>query len=108
MSYFRPGSRVWRKQMVTVALIFCAFIIAYMDRSALSIATPAVRKEFGLSLSSMGILLSVFPWAYGLSQLITGPVVDRGGPRLLAGLGISLWSLMQSATGLVGSMRQLF
>ncbi len=94
--------------MVTVALIFCAFIIAYMDRSALSIATPAVRKEFGLSLSSMGILLSVFPWAYGLSQLITGPVVDRGGPRLLAGLGISLWSLMQSATGLVGSMRQLF
>ena len=108
MSYYRPRSGVWRKQMVTVALIFCAFIIAYMDRSALSIATPAVRKEFGLSLSSMGLLLSVFPWAYGLSQLITGPVVDRGGPRLLAGLGISLWSLVQSATGLVGSMNQLF
>jgi len=108
MAYYRPQSRVWRRQAAIVFLLLCAYILAYMDRSALSIATPQVRKEFGLSISQMGALLAVFPWAYGLSQLLTGTFVDRGGPRLLAGLGMALWSMVQAAAGLVGSVGQLF
>jgi len=108
MSYYRPGSRVWVRQVFTVLLLLAAYIIAYVDRSALSIATPEVRKEFGLSIAGMGVLLSVFPWAYGVSQLLTGPFVDRAGPRLLTGVGVAAWSLVQSAAGLVASVNQLF
>ena len=97
-----------RRQLLTVLLLLLAYILAYADRSALSIATPAVRKEFGLSISQMGILLSVFPWAYGVSQLLAGPLVDRIGPRLLTGLGVALWSLVQALAGFVGSAGQLF
>jgi sugar phosphate permease len=107
MAYFRPTSRVWRRQALTVLLLLVAYIVAYMDRSALSIATPEVRKEFGLNIAQMGVLLSVFPWAYGLLQLLSGPLVDRAGPRLLTGLGVALWSLVQAAAGLVGSVGQL-
>jgi len=79
-----------------------------MDRSALSIATPEIRRDFGLSLAGMGVLLSVFPWAYGISQLVAGPVVDRIGPRLLVGLGLAVWSGVQAAAGLVNGVTQLF
>jgi sugar phosphate permease len=89
-------------------LLLCGYIVAYIDRSALSIATPEIRKDFGLSIADMGVLLSVFPWAYGVSQLLTGPFVDRLGSRVLAGLGMAVWSLVQAAAGLVGSVGQLF
>lgn len=108
MAYYRPQSRVWRWQVSTVGLLLCGYIVAYIDRSALSIATPEIRKDFGLSIADMGVLLSVFPWAYGVSQLLTGPFVDRLGSRVLAGLGMAVWSLVQAAAGLVGSVGQLF
>ena len=63
MAYYRPQSRVWRWQVTTVGLLLCGYIVAYIDRSALSIATPEIRKDFGLSIADMGVLLSVFPWA---------------------------------------------
>ncbi len=107
MAYIRPGSRVWRRQALTTLLLFLAYIVAYVDRSALSIATPEVRREFSLNVAQMGILLSVFPWAYGLAQLLSGPLVDRAGPRLLTALGVAAWSLVQAAAGLVSSIGQL-
>ena len=108
MSYYRPHSRVWWRQAGTVTLLLCGYIIAYMDRSALSIATPEIRKGFNLSIAEMGVLLSVFPWAYGVSQLITGPFVDRAGSRLLAAIGMAAWSLVQVTAGFVSSAGQLF
>lgn len=53
------------------------FIIARIDRSALSLATPDVRKEFAPSLGAMGVLVSVFPGSYGVAQLLSKSFVDR-------------------------------
>jgi MFS family permease len=80
--------------------------IAYVDRATLSIANPLIRKEMGLSVGDMGLLLSAFLWAYAVAQLPAGGLVDRLKPRRALGLGLVLWSIAQMLGGLVGNFWQ--
>src|SRR5450432_430447 len=95
--------RVRRIQFVTLSFLMLAGIVNFLDRSSLSIANSTIRGDLGLSATQMGALLSAFSLAYGLAQLPTGPLLDRLGMRIVLGAAMSLWSLAQMATGLVGS-----
>jgi sugar phosphate permease len=98
--------RVRRYQTVALAMLVLSGTINYLDRGALSIANPLIRTEMGVSIGQMGLLLSAFAWSYALAQLPVGGLVDRAGPRVLLGLGITLWSLAQGAGGMVMSYSQ--
>jgi sugar phosphate permease len=95
-------------QRVALALLVIAGVVNYIDRATLAVANPLIREELGLSIADMGYLLSAFLWAYAFSQLPTGAMVDRLGPRLLLSMGLSLWSLAQLLGGLVQSFTQFF
>ena len=71
-------------------------------------ANLTIRQDLGLSIADMGYLLSAFLWAYAFSQLPTGAMVDKFGPRFLLTSGLSLWSLAQLLGGLVQSFGQFF
>ncbi len=81
-------------------MLVAAGMINYIDRAALSIGSPLIRDEFGLSIADMGLLLSVFLWAYSFTQLPVGGLVDRFGPRKMLGLGLFVWSVAQAASAL--------
>ena len=60
----------------------CAFLLAatalsYLDRQALSIAAPVVRREMNLDNAQLGLLLSAFFWSYSLGNLVVGYLLDR-------------------------------
>ena len=74
----------------------------------MAVANPLIREELGLSIADMGYLLSAFLWAYAFSQLPTGAMVDRLGPRALLTMGLSLWSLAQLLGGLVRNFGEFF
>jgi sugar phosphate permease len=95
-------------QRVALALLVIAGVVNYIDRATLAVANPLIREELGLSIAEMGYLLSAFLWAYAFSQLPTGAMVDRLGPRLLLSMGLSLWSLAQLLGGLVQNFTQFF
>jgi sugar phosphate permease len=95
-------------QRVALALLVVAGVINYIDRATLAVANPLIREELGLSIADMGYLLSAFLWAYAFSQLPTGAMVDRLGPRLLLGLGLTLWSFAQLLGGLVRNFGEFF
>jgi MFS family permease len=95
-------------QRVALALLVIAGVVNYIDRATLAVANPLIREELGLSIAEMGYLLSAFLWAYAFSQLPTGAMVDRLGPRLLLTMGLSLWSLAQLLGGLVQNFTQFF
>ena len=88
-------------QRTALAFLVAAGVINYIDRATLAVANSLIREELGLSVAQMGYLLSAFLGAYALSQLPVGAMVDKGGPRLLLGLGLSLWSVAQALGGLV-------
>ena len=93
-------------QRWSLLLLVAAGLVNYMDRSALAIANPLIRKELGLSIAQMGLLLSAFVWAYALAQLPAGLLLDRMKPRLTLGFGLALWSLAQAAGGFAGNLGQ--
>lgn len=93
-------------QATSLSLLVAAGTLNYFDRSALAIANPLIRGEIGLSLSEMGLLLSMFLWAYALAQLPGGALADRLGARRLLGAALALWSTAQAAAGLATTLRQ--
>ncbi|EFI4122146.1 MFS transporter [Escherichia coli] len=95
--------RIRRIQTVTLVLLFMAGIVNFLDCSSLSVAGEAIRGELGLSATEFGVLLSAFSLSYGFSQLPSGILLDRFGPRIVLGAGLIFWSLMQALTGMVNS-----
>lgn len=87
-------------------MIFTITTLNYADRATLSITGSAMRSEFGFDAIRMGYIFSAFSWAYVLSQLPAGWLLDRFGARRMYGASIFLWSLftlLQSSIGLAGS-----
>lgn len=80
---------------------FLAFAAAlnYADRAAISAVYPALRADFDLSDAQIGLLGSVFLWAYALGSPLAGTLSDRYPRRTMVVLSLALWSLV---TGLIG------
>lgn len=97
----RKLRRTTRIQIITVSILSVAGVINYIDRGSLAIANTTIRTDLGMSATRMGILLSIFSLTYAISQLPMGFLLDRFGERLLLGAGMFLWSITQTATGLV-------
>ena len=63
-----------------LVLISLMYMITYMDRSNISVAAPAIAKEFGLSKTEVGLVFSAFAWAYAAGQVPGGWLADVFGP----------------------------
>jgi len=77
-------------------IVFALVVINLVDRTALSIAMPTIAKEFQLSPTMQGVVLSAFFWSYALLQVPGGWMIDRFGPRALVAGATILWGLFQS------------
>ena len=98
--------RIKSIQRWALSLLVLSGVINYVDRATLSVANLFIQHDLHISVSSMGVLLSAFLWAYAFAQLPVGGLIDRLGPRLLLGLGMFLWSLAQVLGGVVGSFHE--
>ena len=92
-------------QAVTITLLFIAGLVNFLDRSSLSVANSRIRAEMHLSATQMGLLLSVFSVAYGLTQLPLAGLLDRAGSRWMMGGALAVWSAAQVMTGFVRSLQ---
>lgn len=92
---------LWRgRRLAIMGLLFAASLINYIDRVSMSVAAPAVAKEFRWDPGTMGIILSSFLWTYALFLVPMGWLTDKIGPRKLNAVAISLWSLAAMVTGM--------
>ena len=96
--------RKWR----VVALCWGALVMTSMIRISLGIAAPTLMKEFDISPSTMGYVLSGWNWAYTALQLFVGPLVDQFGAWMVLGVGAGVWSLSTIALPLAASAFGLF
>ena len=67
--------------------------INYIDRSVFGVVAPVVREQFGIGDADYGLITSGFLFAYGLGQLISGPIIDRLGTKRAFSLAAIFWSL---------------
>jgi sugar phosphate permease len=97
-----------RTRWLVLFLISLMYLICYMDRSNISVAQPEIAKAFGLSKTSMALVLSAFTWAYALGQVPAGWLGDRCGPKRVLTAIMSWWSVAAVATGAALGLTSLF
>jgi len=96
-----------KTRWMVLLLISLMYMITYMDRTGISIAAPAMAKEFRLSQTAIGVVFSVFLWAYAIGQIPLGSLADRLGPRLVLLVIVPFWSLMTAMTAIAAGMASL-
>ncbi len=93
-----------------VALLSLGVIIAYVDRSNISVAlaVPEFKQFFNLTDRDRGALNSAFFWSYAFLQIPAGWLVDRYGVKTPYTIGFLFWSLVSAGTAMANSFSQLF
>ena len=84
---------------VVLGLAVAAYMITYMDRVLIATAVPSIQKEFLISSTTMGLVVSSYRWAYALFQIPGGRFGDKFGPRLAMTAVVVWWSLFTVLTG---------
>jgi len=95
----QAGSLWSGKRLYIAALLFLNLFINFMHRINLSVAAPAIAKDFGWDAGKMGLLFSSYQWTYCLLLLPWGWMSDRIGTRLVNGLSVTIWSTAGMLTG---------
>jgi MFS family permease len=74
-------------------LLTASQTLAYIDRVNLSVAAPVLIKTFHYTPATLGLLFSIFNWAFTLALLPSGPFVDWVKARIAYPAGVGLWSI---------------
>lgn len=74
-------------------LLTCSQALAYIDRVNLSVVGPELIRLHNYTPALLGVLFSLFNWAFTLSLLVAGPFTDWVRPRIAFPLGVGIWSV---------------
>ncbi|GAA4488514.1 MFS transporter [Gluconacetobacter asukensis] len=85
-----------------LAFLFVITAINYGDRATLGIAGSSIAHDLGLTPVAMGYVFSAFAWAYVLSQVPGGWLLDRYGSIRVYGVSLFAWSVCTLAISGIG------
>src|SRR5215472_4216259 len=83
------GLKMWWPSTV----MMLGTVLAYLDRQVLALLSPLILAETHLTAQSYTETISAFSYAYMLSTLFWGSVLDRIGLRLGMLISINVWML---------------
>lgn len=92
---------------VVMGLLFVLYTVANADRANIGFALPYLRKEFAMSNTEAGAIISLFFAGYAATQIPSGFMVKKFGVRIMFTLGMMLTSLCTGVLGAVTSVFQL-
>ena len=102
------GSKPTRQRVILVLILLITLLIAYLDRVNVSVllADNVFLSDMGIKGQpvQMGLLMTLFLIAYGISNVVLSPVGDYLGPRKAMSLAIFLWA----GSLFLGGMAQTF
>lgn len=93
------GSLWTGKRLYIAGLLFLNLFINFMHRINLSVAAPAIAKDFSWDAGKMGLLFSSYQWTYCIFLLLWGWMTDRMSTRLVNGISVTIWSIAGMLTG---------
>ena len=90
-----------RRYPIRGLLVFGLFLIsavAFLDRTNVSIAGPAIQAELGIDNQHLGWVFSAFLLGYAAFQVVGGWLAIRFGPRRALAAGVLWWGLFSVLT----------
>lgn len=104
--------RTWPRRALawyTVAVLFLAYTVAFIDRAILSIIVEPMRRDLSINDTQVGLLAGfAFVIFYVGLGVPLGLVADRWNRKRLITISIVFWSAMTAACGLARTFGQLF
>lgn len=94
------GGVTARLAWATVAFLWLAYFLNYLDRQIVFSIFPVLRSELGFSDTQLGLVGTLFIWVYSLCMPITGRLADVVRRDRLVISSLVLWSLATLGTGL--------
>ena len=88
-------------------MAFFLAIVTYLDRVCISIATPFIMEDLGLTLVQMSTVFGAFTLAYSLFEVPSGWLGDVVGPRRVLTRIVLWWSAFTMLTGAAQGLRSL-
>jgi ACS family hexuronate transporter-like MFS transporter len=93
-------------------LMFACTVLNYMDRQALTVVGPQVKREFGrggvpLDNASFGWVIAAFQLTYAFCQWPAGHLADRTSVRRAYAVAVTWWSLAGMATAFAPTLGAL-
>jgi ACS family glucarate transporter-like MFS transporter len=93
---------IWAsKRLYIAAFLFFNVAINYMHRVTLSVAAPAIAKEFAWNPATMGLIFSSYMWTYAFFLAPWGMLADRFGTRNVNAISVTMWSVAGVLTGVI-------
>lgn len=85
---------------LVLALVCLAAVIAYVQRTALTVPTQTIQADLGISERGMGLILGCWYWSYAVLQVPAGWVTDQLGSKRALLLFVVVWSALTGLAGL--------
>ncbi|OFY68623.1 MAG: hypothetical protein A2Y71_03545 [Bacteroidetes bacterium RBG_13_42_15] len=90
------------------ALLFLLYMFDYIDRMVITSMFPAIEKDWGISHTQSGMLVSAVYWAIVLLTFPVSLLVDRWSRTKTIGIMAIMWSIATALCALTGNYVQLF
>ncbi|HEV2441765.1 MAG TPA: MFS transporter [Steroidobacteraceae bacterium] len=88
-----------RKRYAVVALLGVVSVITFMDRTAIAVLAPWIRRDLSIGAAKWGWVLSAYVIAYGIFEIPSGALGDRNGQRRELARIAAWWSAFTALTG---------
>src|SRR5215471_3277998 len=96
------GTWMWR--WTPAASMLAVSLISYLDRNTLSILSPTILRETGLSNEQYGYIIAAFSIAYMVANPLWGRILDRAGLRKGMTAAVSCWTLASVSHAFAGGL----
>ncbi|MCX5838978.1 MAG: MFS transporter [Deltaproteobacteria bacterium] len=87
--------------MTPLSLLFIISFLVFVDVRILTPVLPSISDSLGSSPGTVGLAMTTYSFAYGLGQLVFGPLSDRTGRIAVvraASIGFSLFTILSALT----------
>lgn len=92
---------------VVLLLVCLAAVIAYVQRTALTVPTKDVQRDLEITERGMGLVMACWYWGYALLQVPAGWITDRLGSKRALALFVAAWSGLTGLAALAGGYPEL-
>ena len=96
-----------KTKTTVLTLLFLTWVINYLDKNSMSVAIIAISKEFSLTPTQGGMVISSFFLAYAMMQLLGGWLTDKYGSKKVILISVLVWSIFTIFTGFAWSFVSL-
>jgi sugar phosphate permease len=86
---------------------FVMYVLSYIDRTNIAMATPAMRAELGISASVIGFATGMFFWGYIVLQIPAGRLASIWSAKWVIFCLLLFWSVVSFSTAFVHTENQL-